>query len=101
MFSPFPADDTIFGYGIPYLTRDSQRVVDAAWQITLHNASVGAGPQIITRAGKIEPRDRSYEVKGPKIWEVTDPDMPLENCMRVENINSNLEADMAVLDRAL
>ena len=67
----------------------------------LHNASVGAGPQIIARAGKIEPRDRSYEVKGPKFWEVTDPDIALDNCFRVENITSNLEADMAVPNRML
>ena len=101
VFSPFPADDTVFGYGIPYLTRDSQRVVDAAWQITLHNASVSAGPIIVTRAGKIEPRDRSYEFKGPKVMEITDPDISMADAINVLNIPNNAEQALEILDKAM
>lgn len=100
VFSPFPADDTPFGYGIPYMGRDSARVLDAAWQIALHNGSLSAGPLMIMRAGKLVPRDRSMEYRGPKIYDMTDPDTTMEEALRVENIPNNLEQALTLLDRA-
>lgn len=101
VFSPFPADDTVFGYGIPYLTRDSARVVNAAWAMTLHNGSVSAGPIILERSGKVEPRDRSWEFRGPKVMSVTDPDITLDDAMKVINVENNAQEALTILDRAL
>lgn len=101
VYSPFPADDTMFGYGIPYLCRDSQRVVDASWQIALHNSSVSAGPIIALRAGKIQPRDRSYEFRGPKVMDVTDPNMPIDDVMKIFNIDNTAAQALAIMDKAL
>jgi hypothetical protein len=103
VFSPFPADDTMFGYGIPYMCRDSASVLDASWRITLWNASASCGAIIVTRAGKVEPRDRSWEMRGPKVMEVTDPDVELTGpggAIDSILIPANIQDNLAMVDRA-
>ncbi len=101
VFAPFPADDTMFGYSVPYMCRDSQRVVDSSWMITLHNASVSAGPLMFVRKGAFSAPDQKAAIRGPKTFVVNDPDTPLNQCIYVETVPNNTKEAMAILDRAL
>src|SRR5437868_12419481 len=38
---------SVWGYGVPYLMRAQQRVINAAWRMLLDNAGVSSGPQIV------------------------------------------------------
>jgi hypothetical protein len=103
VYSPFPADDTMFGYSVPYMCRDSQRVVDASYQIALHNASVSAGPVVFARS-KAFPKPKageSYEINGPKLFWVNDNEQRLDDIVKVVLIENNVEQAMALMDRAL
>lgn len=102
VFSPFPADDTMFGYGIPYLCRDSQRVADSAWQIMLHNASVSSGPIIFAREAAFKTKSgETYEINGPRwVW-VNDPQAKLDDILHVQTIQNEAEQALMILDRAL
>jgi ribosomal protein L29 len=60
------------GYGVPYLMRSQQRVINAAWRMILDNAGVSSGPQIIMKAGAVTPADKQWTLTPRKIWYATD-----------------------------
>jgi hypothetical protein len=61
-------NDSPRGYGVPWLMRSPQRVINAAWRMMMDNAAVCAGPQIIVRKGKIEPEDQTWNLYARKVW---------------------------------
>jgi hypothetical protein len=66
---PFEVDDTSpFGFGVPYLMRDSQKAMNAAWRMTMDNAALSVGPQIVIDAQTIAPADGIMELRPRKIW---------------------------------
>ena len=65
----FDKDETsIFGYGIPYLMRDSQAAFAAAWRMMMDNAALSSGPQIVINKQNIEPENGSYKLEPRKVW---------------------------------
>lgn len=64
--------NSVWGYGIPYLMRAQQRVLNAAWRQMMDNAGVSSGPQIIIKAGAIQPADKQWQLSARKIWFATD-----------------------------
>ena len=64
--------DSVWGYGIPYLMRAQQKVLNAAWRQMMDNAGVSSGPQIIIKAGAIQPADKQWQLTSRKIWFATD-----------------------------
>ncbi len=65
----FDRDDTsMFGFGVPYLMRDSQKAVNGAWRMTMDNAGLSAGPQVVIDQSAIEPADGSWVLSARKVW---------------------------------
>jgi hypothetical protein len=63
---------TMWGYGIPYLMRSQQKVLNAAWRQMMDNAGVSSGPQIVIKPGAIQPADKQWQLSARKIWYATD-----------------------------
>jgi hypothetical protein len=63
--------DSPRGYGVPYLMRSPQRVINAAWRMMMDNAAICAGPQIIIKKGKIHPEDKNWSLYARKVWMFT------------------------------
>ena len=63
-----------FGYGIPYLMRSQQRVLNAAWRQMMDNAGASSGPQIVMKRGSVEPADGNWQMTSRKIWLAKDTD---------------------------
>jgi hypothetical protein len=63
---------SVQGYGVPYLMRSQQRVINAAWRMILDNAGVSSGPQIVIKPGAITPADKQWTLTPRKIWYATD-----------------------------
>ncbi|MEM9049875.1 MAG: hypothetical protein AAGC92_14280 [Pseudomonadota bacterium] len=61
-------ESSVFGYGVPYLIRDEQRVTSASWRMMMDNAGMGVGPQVVVDTEQITPMDGEYELRGAKIW---------------------------------
>lgn len=61
-----------WGYGIPYLMRSQQKVLNAAWRQMMDNAGVSSGPQIVMKPGVVQPADKRWELSSRKIWYATD-----------------------------
>jgi len=66
------AGNTVWGYGVPYLMRAQQRVLNAAWRQMMDNAGVTSGPQIVVKPGVIQPADKQWQLSARKIWYATD-----------------------------
>ena len=64
--------DSPRGYGIPYLMRSQQKVINAGWRTMMDNAGVSSGPQIVVKPGVVQPADKKWELSGRKIWYATD-----------------------------
>lgn len=64
-------ETSLFGFGVPYLTRNSQNTLDRAWDSMLENAEKSAGPQIVFRK-IIKPHDGKWTLAPFKLWESTD-----------------------------
>lgn len=66
VWEPDPA--MIFGFGIPMLARDQQRVVNESYKMILDNAGVSAGPQVIVDTTIIKPAVGGMECTPWKVW---------------------------------
>lgn len=65
----FEPDDTcVFGFGVPYLTRDSQAAVNAAWRMAIDNGALSMGPQVVVDRSQIEPSDGDWTIRPKKLW---------------------------------
>jgi hypothetical protein len=61
-----------WGYGIPYLMRSQQKVLNAAWRQMMDNAGVSSGPQIVMKPSVIQPADKQWQITSRKVWYATD-----------------------------
>jgi hypothetical protein len=58
---------SLFGYGVPYIMRDSQRALNGAWRMLMDNAGLSTGPQIVMGAD-VEPVDGDWTLVPRKLW---------------------------------
>jgi hypothetical protein len=61
-------DGSPWGYGVPFLMRPSQRVLNAAWRQLMDNSGLSVGPQILMKKRGIAPADGKWEITGRKVW---------------------------------
>ena len=98
----FERDDTsMFGFGVPYLMRDSQKAVNGAWRMTMDNAGLSVGPQVVIDQTAIEPADGSWVVAARKVWLRNKPTIPgAGEPFSVHNIPNNQAELMAIINMA-
>ena len=53
-------ESSIFGFGVPYLMRNPQRVINAAWRMILDNAGASSSDIIIANRELVEPADKTW-----------------------------------------
>jgi len=86
---------SIFGFGVPYLMRQPQKVTNAAWRMMMDNAAVSAGPQVVVNKRAVSPQDGDWTVKRMKTWLATG-DVPVNQAFGIYNINSN-QGDLSAI----
>lgn len=70
----FEKDETTpFGYGVPYLMRDSQSALNGAWRMIMDHGNVTTGPQIVIDPNQLEAADGQNRITGNKLWYRTAP----------------------------
>jgi hypothetical protein len=85
---------SVWGYGVPYLMRAQQRVLNAAWRQKMDNSGVTSGPQIIVKAGTIQPADKQWQLSARKIWYATDDVDDVRKAFTAVEFNSH-QAELA------
>lgn len=83
-------DDTcIFGFGIPYLARNSQRIINTSWRMMLDNAGRSAGPQIVRNRKVVQPNNGDETIEPWKLWDMTSNTASVPNAFGVFNFDNN------------
>lgn len=59
---------SIFGFGVPYIMRDAQKALSAAWRTMMDNAGLSSGPQIVVNKEAVEPANGVWGLEPRKIW---------------------------------
>jgi len=98
----YEEDEThVFGFGVPFIMRDDQYVIDMVWTAILHNTSVSAGPQLAVEKGCMTPADGSYSIRSPKLWYKNDVDVPMAQAMEAFIVPNTLGNTMPVYQQAV
>jgi len=90
--------DSVWGYGIPYLMRSQQRVLNAAWRQLMDNAAISSAPQIVVKPGTISPADKNWQLTSRKIWFATEDADDVRKSFTTFEFNSH-QAELANIIR--
>lgn len=77
---------SVFGFGVPLMMEDAQRVVNESWHMILDNSSASSGPQVALQKNLISPQDNRWELTPDKIWYLTDPQATVGQAIQFFNI---------------
>lgn len=77
---------SVFGFGVPLMMEDSQRVVNEAWHMILDNSSISSGPQVAMQKHLIEPANGKWELGPKQIWYLTDPQATVDQAIQFFNV---------------
>jgi hypothetical protein len=91
---------SVWGYGVPYLMRAQQRVINSAWRMLLDNAGVSAGPQIILREDAVTPADQDWTITSRKVWYASDQVDDVNKAFAVFNIDSHQQELANIIELA-
>jgi len=97
----FEKDETCpFGFGVPYLMRDSQSALNGAWRMIMDHGNVTTGPQIVFDPDQVEPEDGQRRITGNKLWRRTSNDKNKAPAFEVFQINDNQSQLQAIVEMA-
>jgi len=80
-------DDSCWGYGVPYLMRNAQRVINAAWRQLMDNSGLSVGPQIFIKRRGVRPANGIHEITGRKVW-LVDDDVNVNDAFHVVEVTN-------------
>jgi hypothetical protein len=90
----------IFGFGVPYLMRNPQAVINACMRMILDNGGLSAGPQIVFDEDAIEPLNGQWELAPRKLWKKKKTGVPVREAFEVYQINNNQAELMNIFQMA-
>lgn len=91
---------SVFGFGVPLMMEDAQRVVNEAWHMILDNSSMSSGPQVAMHKHLIEPANGKWELGPGQIWYLTDPAITVDQAISFFNVPNVTENIVPILQMA-
>lgn len=93
-------DGSIFGYGVPFRLRNPQKVINASWRMTLENAGLATGPQLVVNKQVIQPADGNWQMTAKKVWYLTDRSANVQHAFATFDIAAHQPELMAIFNSA-
>lgn len=93
-------DASMFGFGVPYILRNPQKVMNGAWRMVLDNGGLSAGPQIVVDKDAVMPADGDWTIKPRKVWYKQKSGVQVDHAFRVYQIDNNQAALMNIFASA-
>lgn len=93
-------DASIFGFGVPYILRNPQKVMNGAWRMVLDNGGLSAGPQVVVDRDAVSPADGDWRLKPRKVWYKEKSGLQVDHAFRVYQIDNNQAALMNIFSSA-
>ena len=82
-------ETSIFGFGIPYLMRNAQKVINASWRMIMDNAGMSVADQIVVNREIVEPADGQWRMGPKKIWYLKDKSQSASNAFATFSTQSH------------
>ncbi|MEQ8394995.1 hypothetical protein [Thalassobaculum sp.] len=94
-------DGSLFGFGVPYLMRDSQAAMNGAWRAMMDNASISSNPPVIIDDAQVYPVDGKWTIHARKVFRRrADAPPATRPAIEVVQIPSNQPALAAIIQLA-
>lgn len=91
---------SVFGFGVPLMMEDAQRVVNESWHMILDNSSLSSGPQVAMQKGLIEPANGKWELTPGQMWYLTDPMAQVQQAIQFFNVPNVTENIVPIMQMA-
>lgn len=91
---------SVFGYGVPLMMDDAQRVVNEAWHMILDNSSMSSGPQVAMHKHLIEPANGKWELGPNQIWYLNDLGVRVDDAIQFFNVPNVTQQIIPILQMA-
>lgn len=92
---------SIFGFGLPLLVEDQQRIADGLWNAIVMNAKLTSGPQVGINRAVIQPMsDGSHDIVPWKVWAINEYGANIQQAIQFYDVPNRQEDLAAVLDLA-
>lgn len=100
--APWERDtSSVFGYGVPLMMEDAQRVVNESWHMILDNSSMSSGPQVALQKNLIEPASGKFELGPGQMWYLTDPQATVDQAIQFFNVPNVTQNIVPILNMAM
>ena len=91
---------SVFGFGVPLMMADAQRVVNETWHMILDNSYMSSGAQVAMQKHMVEPANGKWELGPGQIWYLTDPGTSVQEAIQFFNVPNNTEMLVPVMQLA-
>lgn len=91
---------SVFGFGVPLMMEDAQRVVNESWHMILDNSSISSGPQVAMQRGLIEPANGRWELTPGQVWYLNDPMATIQQAIQFFNVPNVTQNIVPILQMA-
>jgi len=65
-------ESTVFGFGVPYLMRSPQKVINSSWRMMMDNSGLSVADQVVVNRELVAPADGSWQLTPKKLWYLKD-----------------------------
>lgn len=65
-------ESSIFGFGVPHLMQQAQRVINASWRMMMDNGGMSVADQVIINRELVQPADGDWRLSPKKLWFLRD-----------------------------
>lgn len=89
-----------WGFGIPYIMRDPQAMLNGATRMMMDNAGLSTGPQVVVNREIITPQDGQYTLRPRKVWFLNTTALSGAPPFQTFNIESNQQELAAIIGLA-
>lgn len=91
---------SVFGFGVPLMMEDAQRVVNESWHMILDNSAMSSAPQIGMHKHLVEPANGKWEFKPKALWYLTDTQVDIAKAIQFFNVPNVTENIVPILQMA-
>lgn len=92
---------SVWGYGVAYIMRAQQKVINTSWRQLMDNLGVTAGPQIVVKRRQITPADQVWDIHSRKIWYASDEVADVRQAFTAVEFNSHSDELLKVIEFAM
>ncbi len=91
---------SVFGFGVPLMMEDAQRVVNEAWHMILDNSAISSGPQVAMQKHLIEPANGKWEFSPRQLWYLTDAMATVDQAIQFFNVPNVTQQIIPIMQMA-